>query len=207
MRRATGAYALAKSSALQVGQQCLDRNLDVIGSRVTYQRPILWVANIILFACLLIASYCDAIAAPFVESQMIHDGVKLDGGFDTRPRTVELTSQGKPSGISEQVKLDSPRQLDAIEIIEMRTNQCAGHENECAASKRISQINNADIVEQTDPLFLLAFNFFGGVLTSLLFGFVMHAKKYGINNAWRDLVFDWPIPHWMRFVPKHERDL
>jgi hypothetical protein len=41
--------------------------------------------------------------------------------------------------------------------------------------------------------------------SSVLGGFTVHAMKYGLNEAWRDLVFGWPIPYWMRFVPKDER--
>lgn len=54
---------------------------------------------------------------------------------------------------------------------------------------------------------MIALNLLLGISLPLIFGFVSHARKHGINNAWRDLVFTWPIPYWMRFVPKDEQGL
>jgi RsiW-degrading membrane proteinase PrsW (M82 family) len=206
MRVTTGACAPAKLASLQVWKQSLDCGHDVIGSSVR-PSPVFLLLNLVLLACLLILPYRFAIATPFVESQMVFDGVQLGGGFDVERRTVELTAQSQSSGISQQVKFSPPRQPDAIKIIKIGADHCASNESECTASERISQIYNADIFEQNDPLFWLVFNFLVGVFASLLSCFAMHAKKHGINNAWRDLVFNWPIPYWMRFVPKHEQDL
>ena len=206
MRVTTGGCVPARLPTFEVWEQSLDCRHNVIGSCVRPSSVFRLLIQMLL-ACLLINPYRFAIAMPFVESQMVFDSFKLAGRFHEGGGGVELILQSPPSGIGQQVKLEPPRQPETVTIVEMRAEKCTRGEYECAASERMRQIKNMDRVEQDSALMWLAFNFFGGVFTSLLYGFVMNAKKYGINIAWRGLVLDWPIPYWMRFVPKHEQDL
>ena len=127
--------------------------------------------------------------------------------FSPCPDVTQFSPQLRASRIGESIELCAPRQHEAIAKGQTSPNESSQQEHKYRPEEGADANYTGKRINHYNPFLMLAFNFFGGILASLAIAFILRAKKYGINSAWRDLVYNWPIPDWMRFVPKEEQDL
>lgn len=194
-------------SPLQIAEKPFGGIRDMVGS--TVRHPATRVFHHVIFAGLLIGLNCSAQPVPLKDRGHVNKQLEVAtiSPLGTYADAAQFAPQLGPGWISESVKLSTSGQHESVTKREAGADNGAQQKHEYRPENRASANDMTKGISHYNLFLMLALNFFGGLFSSLVIAFVMRAKKYGINTAWRDLVFDWPIPYWMRFVPKEEQDL
>lgn len=179
----------------------------MISSRIAVYSTALRTLKVVLFTGLLVSVHGSSEARLIAPCKLVLDSVETCWGSCVRSNTTQLLPQFDANWVRNQVELGTSSKPQPVPIIQVSADQGAKSESGARADPRMGNEDGLYFNKHSAP-FLKLFAFFcTGVLASCFASFFFHAYRYGINNAWRDLVFDWPIPYWMRFVPKWEQEL
>lgn len=195
-----------KLAISKVRQQIIDGGLDVSVILVNEDCRIL--PKLSIFAvCLFVALNCRAEVNSPPDAQLTPDKIEVSlrglGAEWTWVSEVRF-KQGYDS-IRNIDELLPASERQRIPVIESGPENRAKNKASQGEGPRPSVSESINFTDHYPSLSLVLFNFSAGIFLVLFFGFVQHARRHGVNNAWRDLVFNWPIPYWMRFVPAEER--
>lgn len=197
-----------KLNILKMRKQIVDGIRNLLFVRI-FKAHCLLIKYSATLATIFIAQNSFAIPMPSSSWQLASDQAEVRGFrlFAEWVHLDKLPFENRAYSLDNIDELLSPSQEQAISIVQVRTSNGAENKGEERKQPGIRPDKNINFIEHYPGLSLIAFNFLLGVSAPLILGFALHARKHGINNAWRDLVFTWPIPYWMRFVPKDERGL
>lgn len=163
----------------------------------------------VLLASVLVCLYGVAQAGPIVEVRHVDQQSKVVAldplGVGTQ--IFNLAPQTGPGRVGNVVEFLPPSQLQRTPKVNLSTEDSAENQASEREGPRVHVNEDVNFIDHYPGLSLLLFNFFGGFFGIVIFGLIRDARRYGLNSVWRDLVFGLPIPYWMRFVPKWERDL
>lgn len=200
-----------KLSALQIAQQICNCGFNVCGLFVAGWGAIFFIILNLLLPSSVIAGdgTVESSSPPSVCD--INESAKTCCcivQFEPRPDIKQLRSQVGADRVGQFVEFLALVQVQGQVMPNERAQQESGAGKEQRVIGRADP-SNKEIKHHWPPegqIFLSGFTIFLFALTSGALGaFAIHALKHGLNNAWRDLVFNWPIPYWMRFVPKDEQ--
>jgi len=197
-----------KSPILKMREQVINSGLYLALVDI-FKAHRLWVNFGFAFASLVVAH--NSFAVPILSSprQLASDQVEVGGLglFAEWTHLDKLSFEHRANSLYNVDQLFSLRQLQSVPVVQARAGDGAENKGKERKQPGVRPDKNINFIEHYPGLSLIAFNFLIGVSVPLIFGFALHAWKHGINNAWRDLVFTWPVPYWMRFVPKDEQGL
>ncbi|MEW6023571.1 MAG: hypothetical protein AB1807_15690 [Pseudomonadota bacterium] len=207
---ALGGWGMGMTEVLSASQElqqlCRSRgNMVGLTIRQATSRVFLYVIS----SGLLICGDSSAQASAFEAGGHVDKQVEVTSinPLGAHANVAQLTPQLGSDWISKGVELSASGQHQSITKREPSANKGAQQKHEYRPKNGAGANDMAKGFKHYDPFLILAVNFFGGLLGSLAIVFIMRVYTCGINSAWRDLVFDWPIPYWMRFVPKEEQEL
>lgn len=187
-------------------KQIVDSILDLFLVRI-FEAHRFWVKLGFALAGLLVAHNSFAIPIYSPPWKLAADKIEI-GSFGPLAGWAhfgELSLEQRANSLDNIYELLSPGQSQSIPVVQPRASDGAESKGEERKQPGIRSDKNINFIEHYPGLSLIAFNFLLGISLPLILGFASHARNHGINNAWRDLVFTWPIPYWMRFVPEDER--
>jgi hypothetical protein len=189
-----------------IPQQSVNSRFDMRGFGIT-EAAIFRLLHHALLACLLIFGTGSVVAFPVLLAHNATQQIELIGIRATVSDldAATLSQQPGTQWVGDIVEFSPSGQHQSAPVIELRPEQ--GTENKESQGQKpwVRDGKQIDFFEHYKSLWTLAGYFFVGLIATLIIGFLQHTWRYGLNNAWRDLVFSWPIPYWMRFVPKDEQ--
>ncbi|MDB4873328.1 MAG: hypothetical protein JWL97_4332 [Gemmatimonadales bacterium] len=158
-----------------------------------------------LLAGFLVCLHGPSKASPPEPAQLVLDRIEAGWNGVHNVNLAGLPPKLNANRVGDYVELRPASQLQRAPVVDLRTEDGAENQASKRESPRVRVDEDVNFINHYPGLSLLVLNFFGGLFGALIFGLVRDARRYGINSVWRDLVFDWPIPYWMRFVPKDEQ--
>jgi hypothetical protein len=188
-------------TTLEGFQQLPDGALDWLGSLVECLANRVYAHAFLAGVCVCLSAGAQATSPAIAK----HGGQRVHRIVAEAPRVgvglVELSQQMSSERIGNLVKLSSSVSIDA----EVMPNQ--GAAKKAKDSPQQSRARGSDPDRKEVEQYWLSYLLLAaaGFAPAALGVFAIHALRYGLNEAWRDLVFSWPIPYWMRFVPKDEQ--
>ena len=197
-----------KSLILKMRKQVVDSILYLFFIRIFKSHCILIKYSVAL-ATIFVAQNSFAIPIPFSSGQFASDQAEV-GGFGSVTGWAhlgKLSLKNRANALDNVDELLSPSEPQGIHVVQLSANDQAQQEGEKRKHPGVKPHENINFIHRYPGISMIAFNLLLGISLPLMLGFISHARKHGINNAWRDLVFTWPIPYWMRFVPKDEQGL
>lgn len=160
-------------------------------------------------AAIFVAQNSFAIPIPSSSRQFATDQVDVReiGLLAEWTQLGELLLKHRSNSLNNVDQLFPLRQLQGVPIIQASADEQTKNKGKDRKQPGVQPDESINFIKHYPGLSMIAFNLLLGISLPLILGFAAHARKHGINNAWRDLVFTWPIPYWMRFVPKDEQGL
>lgn len=198
--------AIHNLSARDHKQQFGCRLLDVIGSRIK-RFPVRAGFNVV-GASLLILCNGGLNAAPIYVARHFEHQSQLFATDPTGvcPGVAQLAPQGCANGVGHFIELFDSGELTCAPKTQLGADNNAANCDERGEGPWIEINECVNFSDQFPLLFRMLKLFFAGLFGTVAIGLLVDIRRHGLNMVWRATVLDWPIPYWMRFVPKCERD-
>jgi hypothetical protein len=188
-------------TAVESSHKSRYRLFDVIGASI--ERLPIRIALSMLASGFLVGLHGTAEAAPLHWVGHVTQEIKDIHTYPSRigPDVTQFATQLVSGRVGQLVELLTLVPVQAEVVSDERAQQKT-NDSPKKGRAGAGDPNRKEIKHHWFSYVLLALS---GLIPAMLGAFSIHAYKYGLNDAWRDLVFSWPIPYWMRFVPKDEQ--